>query len=185
MSRISDRHADLAARFVTLADGVTDWAAPAPVDNWKARDVVGHLATWLPGFLQGFGADFTAVTHDDPVTLWRLHSAAVQELLDDPARAGQIIETPMGSRRVDEAVEQFYLSDIHLHRWDLAKASGQPVGWDDTETLTLVEAMTPTREMLAASGQFGTPVVLDETHSPEDRLAALIGRDPGWTPPAH
>lgn len=45
----------------------------------------------------------------------------------------------------------------------------------------MVRGMTPMAETPGASGQFGTPVVLDDSHPDEDRLAALIGRDPKWS----
>lgn len=185
MSQISERHAVLAARFEALAGGVDDWDAPSPVPGWAARDVVHHLAGWLPGFLTNLGLPLPSSATEEPVALWRAHSAAVQSLLEDPARAGQILATGMGPMRADETLERFYLADIYLHSWDLAKASGQAVGWDPAETLATFAAMSPAREMLAASGQFGTPVLLDESHSPEERLVALIGRDPAWAPPGH
>ncbi|NHB84556.1 hypothetical protein G7085_07850 [Tessaracoccus sp. HDW20] len=53
MSTIAIRHAELAARFAAIAEGVTDWDALTPVPEWRARDVVTHLVTWLPGFLGG------------------------------------------------------------------------------------------------------------------------------------
>ena len=46
----------------------------------------------------------------------------------------------------------------------------------------MVMGMSPMADSLAASGQFGQPKVLDESHSDLDRLIALIGRDPAWTP---
>jgi len=35
---------------------------------------------------------------------------------------------------------------------------------------------------LHESGQFGTPQPVADDASPQDRLIALIGRDPGWVP---
>ena len=48
-------HDRIAARFTEVVDAVTDWDAPTPVPEWRARDVVGHLTTWLPGYLAGLG----------------------------------------------------------------------------------------------------------------------------------
>ena len=66
----------------------------------------------------------------------------------------------------------------------LEDALGNTSATPPTECRVNVEGMTPAADMLAASGQFGTPKVLDESHSPTDRLIALIGRDPDWAPPA-
>jgi hypothetical protein len=46
-------HRLIAGRFAQIADAASagDWEAPSPVPGWTARDVVGHLIDWLPGFL--------------------------------------------------------------------------------------------------------------------------------------
>ena len=28
------------------------WSRPSPCDGWTARDVVGHMVEWMPGFLR-------------------------------------------------------------------------------------------------------------------------------------
>ena len=88
----STSHRDTAARFTELVkDTPTErWDDPAPVDGWRARDVVGHLVEWLPELLEG-GSDVrlpeVTSVEDDPVAAWTEHCAAVQALLDDPAGA--------------------------------------------------------------------------------------------------
>ena len=82
-----------------------------------------------------------------------------------------------------EDKDEAYLPDVFLHRWDLARASGQDAGWPDAEAAAMAAGMASAVEMLAASGQYGRPVVLDDTHTGEERLAAVIGRDPHWAPP--
>ena len=51
MSDAATQHRERAARFAAVIDGVTDWAAPTPVKEWTARDVVAHLTSWFPEFL--------------------------------------------------------------------------------------------------------------------------------------
>lgn len=183
MNPTAAQHAAFSARFSEIVGNVEDWDAPTPVKEWTARDVVAHLATWLPAMLGGYGVNLPAVdSSGDPVRVWAEHTANVQELLDDPARAEQVVGTDEGERTVSDVVESYYLPDIFMHQYDLAKASGQPVGWPEDVLEGIVEGMTPQVDELHASGQFGTPKVLDESHPLEDRLAALIGRDPAWRP---
>lgn len=181
---IPTQHAALAARFAQLAEGVTDWDAQSPVADWKARGVIEHLTGWLPGMLAGLGVELPTVTvADDPAQAWREHTENVQRLVDDGETLAQLVPDGEGGERPLAAVlAQYYLPDIFMHQWDLAKASGQDVGWDEEVVMGMVEGMTPAADYLAASGQFGTPRVLDDSHSPTDRLIALIGRDPQWTP---
>ena len=86
----AQRHRETAARFSQVVDGATDWDAPAPVAGWTARDVVGHLTTWLPAFLQGAGVTMDPVPAD-PVQAWHAHVAQVQAILEDPATPGREI----------------------------------------------------------------------------------------------
>jgi uncharacterized protein (TIGR03083 family) len=183
MSRIAEQHAAMCARFAELADGVTDWDAPTPVKEWDARDVVAHLVTWLPGMLAGYGVELPNVdVRDDPRDAWGRHSANVQRLIDE--EADRVVSNDQGETTVGAILETFYLPDIFMHQYDIAKASGQPVGWNDEILAGIVDGMTPQVDYLHKSGQFGQPRVLDESHPLEDRLAALIGRDPDWAPVA-
>lgn len=182
MTDIASRHRDLAEKFADLADKVTDWDAPTPVKEWSTRDIVGHLTSWLPGMLEGFGVSINTVQPgDDPAAAWREHSGNVQQLLEDEQQLARPVATQQGEQPLGQVLDNFYLADIFMHIWDLAKASGQDPDLDPTTVKAMVDGMTPTVEFLAHSGQFGTPRVLDETHSDIDRLVALIGRDPGWT----
>lgn len=181
MNAIAEQHAALSTRFAELAAGVGDWDVPTPVKEWTARDIVTHLATWLPGLLSSCGLEFMAIDTDgDPNDVWAAHSARVQAFVADDAVLQQMVKTYSGQKSVGEVFEAFYLSDIFLHQYDLAKASGQPVGWNDDVVEGIVAAMTPQVDYLRESGEFGDPVILDASHPAEERLAALIGRDPLW-----
>ena len=76
----ADRHAVVAGGFGRLVAQTPDWSAPAPVDGWTARDVVGHLVGWFPGFLASGGVDLPAgpSVDDDPMAAWQHHADAVQ-----------------------------------------------------------------------------------------------------------
>lgn len=181
---LADNHRGLAGRFSEIVEGVTDWDAPTPVREWKARDIVGHLTTWLPGMLGGMGVELPTVSQDqEPEAAWAEHTANVQALLDDESHLDRIVEAEEGQRTLGSVIEQYYLPDIFMHGWDLAKASGQDPQLDEQMVRGVVDGMTPMAEMLKESGQFGEPTVLDESHSYEDRMIALIGRDPQWTRP--
>lgn len=183
MNDIATRHAALSGRFAELIDNVSDWDARTPVKEWTARDIVSHLITWLPGMLGSYGVELPTVeVGDDLADAWAEHSANVQTLVDDEDRLARDVETHMGPQPLGQVLDSFYLSDIFMHQWDLAKASGQDPDLDPGTLRAMVEGMTPQAEMLAGSGQFGTPVVLDESHTDEERLISLIGRDPQWQP---
>lgn len=183
MTDIAARHAALAERFTKLAEGVSDWNAPTPVAEWVARDIIDHLISWPPAMLAGMGVELPAVEPTpDPLDGWRAHTANMQALLDDQDSVDRLVETADGSQPLSQVIDNYYLADIFMHSWDLAKASGQDADLDPQIVAAMVMGMSPMADSLAASGQFGQPKVLDESHSDLDRLIALIGRDPAWTP---
>lgn len=130
MTDIASRHRDLAEKFADLADKVTDWDAPTPVKEWSTRDIVGHLTSWLPGMLEGFGVSINTVQPgDDPAAAWREHSGNVQQLLEDEQQLARPVATQQGEQPLGQVLDNFYLADIFMHSWDLAKASGQDPTW--------------------------------------------------------
>ena len=177
-------HAETAQRFTDRVTGTRDdqWDDPSPVSGWKARDVVGHLVTWLPGFLEG-GSDarLTPVpsSDDDPVAAWRDHAAQVQALLDDPATDDRVYSSQMmGDMPLAEAIDRFYTADVFMHTWDLARATGQDDTLDEKRCQEMYEGMQPMDELLRSSGQFGPKVEVPEDASYQDKLIGFIGRQP-------
>ena len=183
----AENHREVAGAFTRRVEGATDWDAPAPVDGWTARDVVGHLVEWFPGFLEagtGIKLESGPSIADDPVGAWRAHSTAVQQLLDDPAYAGRVLSNPhIGEVPLPEAVDRFYTADVFMHTWDLARATGQDETLDAETCAAMLAGMEPMDEMLRASGQYGPRVAVPDDADAQTRLIAFIGRDPGWSAP--
>ena len=179
------RHRRHAGAFTDLVRGTRDWEAPAPVAGWRARDVVDHLVSWLPGFLAADGVTLPAgpSAADDPVAAWHHHADAVQALLDDPATGGRTFtDRHVGEHPLAEVVDRFYTTDVFMHTWDLARATGQPVALDESECAALVAGMEPIEELLRSSGQYGPRVAVPDDAPAQDRLVGFIGRDPAWSP---
>jgi len=180
----AERHRQLAGGFTDRVLGTRDWDAPSPVEGWVARDVVGHLIEWLPGLLAG-GAGIELATDvsvdDDPAAAWLAHVAAVQALLDDPATADRLLQNQyIGQLPVDQAIDRFYTTDVFLHTWDLARATGQDDRLDPQLCADLLAGMEPIDELLRSSGQYGARVPVPPDAGPQDQLIGFIGRDPFW-----
>ncbi|QJU53180.1 TIGR03086 family metal-binding protein [Herbiconiux sp. KACC 21604] len=180
----ADRHRAVAGRFAELAAAVPDggWDAPAPVEGWVARDVVRHLVTWLPALVAG-GSEVRLPegpsVDADPAEAWRVHAANVQAVLDDPVASAAPFSNPhIGELQLGEAIDRFYVTDVFLHSWDLATATGQPALLDPETCTELLTGMEPIDEMLRASGQYGPRVEVADDADPESKLMAFIGRDP-------
>jgi uncharacterized protein (TIGR03086 family) len=179
------RHRVVAGAFTDRVVATRDWDAPAPVEGWRARDVVRHLTTWLPPFLAA-GSDVELPrgpsVDDDPAASWRTHADAVQALLDDPATAGRVLSNQhVGDVPLDVAIDRFYTTDVFLHTWDLARATGQPDRLDPEVCAQLLAGMEPMEEIIRGSGQYGPRVEVPPDAGAQDRLLGFIGRDPAWS----
>ncbi|MEV4140475.1 TIGR03086 family metal-binding protein [Dactylosporangium sp. NPDC049742] len=180
----AEEHRSIAGTFTDRVRGVPTggWDRPAPCEGWVARDVVGHLVEWLPGFLRaGAGIDLPKgpPVAEDPVAAWQVHTDAVQALLDDPSSADRMLSNPhIGELPVATAISQFYTSDVFLHTWDLARATGQDERLDPQRCAVMLEGMLPMDEVLRSSGHYGPRVEIPADADAQTRLLAFIGRDP-------
>jgi uncharacterized protein (TIGR03086 family) len=177
----AERHRLVAAGFTTRVEGARDWDAPAPVDGWRARDVVAHLVEWFPAFLTsatGLVLERGPSPEDDPVAAWQVHADAVQRLLDGPQAATPFNHPHVGEMPLPIAVDRFYISDVFMHTWDLARATGQDERLDPETCAELLAGMTPIEELMRSSGQFGPRVPVPDDADVQTRLLAFIGRDP-------
>lgn len=184
MSGPADEHRRIAGEFTVTVDGVAAdaWDRPAPVDGWVARDVVGHLVEWFPAFLTGS----TGTTlpggpsiDTDPAGAWHTQTDAVQALLDDPATADREHDFPhIGRMSLGQAIDMIYTSDVFLHRWDLARATGQDETLDADKCAVMLEGMLPMDDVLRQSGQYGPRVPVPDDADVQTQLLAFIGRTP-------
>ncbi len=184
MSAQADEHRVVAGEFTATVEGVPAdrWDDPAPVDGWTARDVVGHLVEWFPAFLDG-ATDVTLPAGpsvaDDPVGAWRTHTDAVQALLDDTDTAQREYDFPhMGRMSLEQVTDMIYTADVFMHRWDLARATGQDEPLDAAKATAMLEGMLPMDEMLRQSGQYGPRVEVPDDADPTTKLMAFVGRTP-------
>ena len=185
---IADRYRAAAAGFTQRVHGTTDWDVPTPVAQWRARDIVDHLVTWLPAMVSGGSTvEFASgpCAHDDPVAAWAHLDRQVQALLDDPATAAIEHTNPhTGTAPVPQVIDQYFTSDVTFHTWDLARATGQDDRLDADFVAGAYAGMTSMTDMIRGSGQFGEQQPVPDDATTQDKLFAFLGRDPRWIPPA-
>ena len=180
----ADEHRHVADAFTATVENIDGaaWDNPAPPDGWVARDVVRHLVEWLPEFLSGA----TGITLPagpsvdvDPVAAWRAHADAVQALLDDPQTAEVEHDLPhIGRMTLAQAINMIYTPDVFMHRWDLARATGQDETLDADRCAAMLADMLPMDDVLRQSGQYGPRVVVADDADAQTKLLAFIGRHP-------
>ncbi len=183
MTDIADRYRTVAAGFTARVDNVADgrWNDPAPCEGWVARDVVGHLAEWVPGMF--FAKARVEVTlpsiDDDPAATWHALDDALQALLDDGDQVNKELEFGMGPMPLGQAFAMFGLGDVLVHTWDLARATGQEDTLDPAEVEALYGQMANFPEaQMRSGGMFGPRVVVSDDADAQTKLIAYTGRQP-------
>ncbi|MBW0137076.1 TIGR03086 family metal-binding protein [Pseudonocardia abyssalis] len=183
MSDQADRYRRIAAGFTRRVEAVPAqaWDAPAPCEGWVARDVVRHLVEWLPGFfVERWGLDAAPIpsVDDDPAAAWAALDALLRTALADPAVADAERDTPMGRNSFAATLDMIGTTDVFLHTWDLARATGGDERLDPDEVHRLYEGMLPLDEMLRTSGHYGPRVPVPDDVDEQTKLLAFIGRTP-------
>jgi uncharacterized protein (TIGR03086 family) len=172
----------LADQMTTVLEAVdpTRWDDPSPCDRWSASDVVDHVITTQRDFLTRNDLDPGPApdVDDDPPTAWRAHAARVEHVLARPGVAGRSFDGYFGPTTVGATVAQFYGFDMIVHRWDVARATGVDTSFTADELEQIETSIDGFGEQLYADGVCGPPVAVDDAASRQDRLLALMGRDP-------
>ena len=79
---------------------------------------------------------------------------------------------------MEDAVATFFLGDVLIHTWDLARATGLDEHLDPDVVHDMLIGMEPLDEALRASGQYGPRVVVTPDADEQTRLIAFTGRIP-------
>ena len=159
MSATADRYRRLSDDFAATVAAVPGdrWGAQSPCEDWTAHDVVRHL-TETSGMFLGFIGDEQGEgpsVDDEPAAAWDHARARIQAVLDDPDRATTTFQGLMGESTFEAAVDRFLCTDLVVHRWDLAKATGQDIRLDPAEMAAVRESMAPMADQMRTPGALG------------------------------
>ena len=170
------------------------WSDPSPCTEWTARDVVGHIIDMHGVMMRPAGRSLSPAPSldDDALGAFRTARADVEALLDDPAVATTESDTPMGRMTLEQHIDGVVSEDLVLHRWDLARATGQDDTFDPVELARLWPAVQQIPPEMRIPGHFGPGIVVfgpevevAEDAPVQDRLLGLLGRDPNWKGLSH
>jgi uncharacterized protein (TIGR03086 family) len=181
MTEIVERYERITGQFTDRVRAVPPdaWDNASPCDGWTARDVVGHLTEWIPGFFGAHGVQFPHVpsVQDDPVAAWQTVQATIAEALADPALAGRPVETPFSTQSLAETVDMIVTGDVFTHTWDLARATGQDEALDDEHLQRMLASVTSMpEEALRADGMFGPRIDVPGDADDQTLFLAYLGR---------
>ena len=176
----ADRYRSLAASMTDTIAGVPEdrWEASTPCEDWMARDVVRHLVDTSGMFLGFIGQDAPAgpSVDDDPLGAFTAARDAVQAALDDPATAAQEYDGMFGRTSFAKSVDGFLSADLVIHRWDLARATGQDETLPVDEVRRVQEMLEPMDEKMRGPGAFGPKIEPPPGADEQTKLLCFLGR---------
>lgn len=177
---VAELHAEADRALVAVLDAVPadGWDAPSPCEGWTARDVLGHLVRAQRAFLTGRGFDLGPEpdVDADPAGAWRAHSAAVARLLADDGATSSAFDGHFGPTTVGEAMARFYVFDMIVHRWDIARAVGRDERFTEEEMDRLEVGMEGFGPALYSDGVCEGGVEPPEGADRQARVLARLGR---------
>lgn len=173
-------------------------AAPTPCPEMDVRTMLGHLVGVLDRIAAlGDGDDpFAVVESPVPDGDWPDAWAASGARAAAAWRSDAVLEGPMALPWIQGSgaeVLTSYFSELTVHTWDLAVATGQQPDWDDAVMTAALEArpILPAENRRAVFEEISAAMGLDEVAVPFaeavpvpddapaiDRLVAWNGRDP-------
>ncbi|MET3453204.1 TIGR03086 family metal-binding protein [Curtobacterium sp. 1544] len=171
-----------AAEFGRRVAAVTDWDASTPDSEWTTRDLVQHVVDeqrWIPKLLTGCDyaqaeADLESIGEDLAAEWAKFATAATEAWRNTPADVPVHLSTdvvPAGEYLTEQT------SDITIHTWDLARATGSDESLPDELVRAVWEYFEPQIEDLAATGLYAAPVEVGDDAPLQVRLLAVTGRD--------
>jgi uncharacterized protein (TIGR03086 family) len=181
--------ADAAARTVANVDP-SQFGRSTPCAEWDVRTLLNHLILWTsyslearahgesvgqelidrdfadgPGFASAYRAQL-----DRALTAWA-----------DPAVWERSLDV-MGAPMPAADVAALNIAEMVLHGWDLAAATGQAYTVSEPAAVAAMRAAEANADLFRQYKGFADPVDVPSAASELDRLLALSGRDPAWTP---
>ncbi|RBY88970.1 TIGR03086 family protein [Blastococcus sp. TBT05-19] len=171
MTRTATQFAAADRPLTEILDAVprAGWSRPSPCEVWSAADVVGHLISTQRDFLTTHGVDLGEAPDvaADPAAAWREHARRVAAALADDAAPARQFDGFFGPTTVGAAFEQFYVWDMVVHRWDVARAVGADAGLTADE-LDRIEA---------GADSFGEALYMDGICRPAPDVPEGAGRE--------
>jgi uncharacterized protein (TIGR03086 family) len=175
------------ADLLDLYDRASSWAtekvsgaadkldAETPCDDWDVRTLLDHILETQRYFLgSARGEDASppsptppATLSDDPVADFE---AVRRDMLDAYAE-------PRTIEKTGPALGVAF-SDLLVHTWDLARATGQDATMPDGLAAAAYEMVHGKFTDEQRKGVFKPEVPIGDDASPQDRLLAYTGRDP-------
>lgn len=180
MSESSDRLTTLIQGFDARVQAAPagSWSNQSPCPDWKARDVVVHVANNLLNISAGLtgGAPQPVGDDEDITAAWaRARDAATHALATGDLSTN--IPSPMGPMPAEMFIGRFVSMDVLVHTWDLARAVGGDEQLDAETCERAHSGLKPMDAMIRRPGVFGPAVPAADGADAQTAFLNFLGRE--------
>jgi len=165
------------------------WAGPTPCADWDVRALVNHVVgedRWVEPLVAGktIAEVGDALDGDllgaDPKAAAEAAAKVAVAAFSETGALARTVHLSFGDIPAEEYAWQM-MADHVVHAWDLAAATGNDLAVDDELVAACATWWHEWESAYRDAGAVGDRVTLPATASPQERLVAAFGRDPGWT----
>ncbi len=180
MSETAERYGTIAAGFTERLVNVDpeQWSASTPCPDWSVRDLVVHVIDTQRRVMTRFD-DVSPVETDpngDLLTQWQAASGAVAEAVGDDTRASTIVGGMFGEQPFESLVGRMVCTDLLVHTWDLARATGQDERLDPGAVSSAGGFLASIDDAIRVPGGFAEKITPPPQADAQTRFLNFAGR---------
>lgn len=162
---------------------------PTPCTEWDLRALLQHMVyemSWIPDLLAGktiatVGDAYEGdLLGDDPLGAWGQALGAALVAVDK-ANLKKTVHLSYGNFAAEHYIRES-ASDMLIHGWDVSKAIGYPLTFDERAAHEVYEYALPRAAEFRGSGLFGEVVPTKADDPIQTKLLAFYGRRTDWKP---
>jgi len=183
LPKVHDQALEHTYRYVEGV-GSDQWDGATPDDEWNVRQLVNHVVSgnfWVAPLVGGktiadVGDKYDGdVLGDDPAATYRQSAKEASEAFNAQGAMQAPCAVSYGPVPGEIYAGHRFI-DVLIHGWDLAKATGQDTALPADLVEAAFEVVEPQKDLLAASGMFGTDVPVPADADRQTQLLAELGR---------
>jgi uncharacterized protein (TIGR03086 family) len=152
-------------------------ASPTPCTEWDVKALISHVVTGNRRVVERAGGQMAPLP-EELSAAYRASAKAAQETFGEPGALSRTYHLPIGEVPGTAFIE-LRTSDLLVHAWDLAVATGQPTDLDPElaeYVLGFSMQMMSRAGLRGDGGPFGDEQPCGDKRPAADRVAAFLGR---------
>jgi uncharacterized protein (TIGR03086 family) len=151
------------------------WSNPAPCSEWTARDVLGHVLGSVRRLLAAGGEPTPLADDADLVAEWNTAKPQFVAMLGS-VDLSQVVQGPFGPMPLEQMLGRLMATDVLVHTWDLARATGGDEQLGDDDVAHAFDGLRPMDAMIRQPGVFGPKVESAPDATLQTQFLNFLGR---------